>query len=93
MSYDEKHFMEGISRKEVNKKFVYYYIDTGNEVTQRDLERIMKLKIPPAWKSLWVAKDPTSTIQAIGTDAKGRKQYRYHQVHIEKSERDKFDRM
>lgn len=93
MSYDEKHLMEGITRKKVNNEFVYYYIDSGKPVTKKDLDRIHKLKIPPAWTDLWIAKDPDLPIQAIGKDVKGRKQYRYHQVHIEKAEIEKFTRM
>lgn len=93
MSYEEKHFTEGISRKLVSGEFVYYYINTGAVVTGKDLERIKKLRIPPAWVKLWISRDPHSAIQAIGVDAKGRKQYRYHQVHIETAEREKFLRM
>ena len=93
MSYDEKHFEKGITRKHVGEKFVYYYINNGVEVTLKDMDRIAKLKIPPAWTNLWVSRDPNSTIQAIGQDAKGRKQYRYHQVHIKTAEREKFLRL
>ena len=93
MSYDEKHYDEGISRKKIDDKFFYYYINNGKEITKKDLERINKLKIPPAWYNLWVARDSESNIQAIGTDIKGRKQYKYHQVHIESAEKDKFFRL
>lgn len=93
MSYDERHFTEGISRKKVKNEFVYYYIDSGKTVTQKDLDRIHKLRIPPAWENVWISRDPHSSIQAIGTDAKGRKQYRYNQVHIQKADREKFFRM
>lgn len=93
MSYDERHLMQGISREKINDEFVYYYIDNGKEVNERDLERIRKLGIPPAWIDVWISRDPNSSIQVIGKDAKGRKQYRYHQVHIEKAEEEKFARM
>lgn len=93
MSYDVKHMMEGIARKKVGNEFVYYYIDTGKTVTEKDLNRIRKLKIPPAWNNVWISRDPFSPIQAIGIDSKGRKQYRYHQVHIERAEVEKFLRM
>lgn len=42
------------------------------------LERIRRLAIPPAWTDVWVCSDPNGHIQAVGRDAKGRKQYRYH---------------
>ena len=34
--------------------------------------------IPPAWQDVWISPDPTGHIQAVGTDAAGRRQYRYH---------------
>lgn len=93
LSYDELHFNEGITRKLVGDEFVYYYVSDGKKIDAKDLERIKKLKIPPAWSNLWVSRDNSAMIQAIGTDAKGRKQYRYHQVHIEKAEKEKFIRL
>lgn len=93
MSHDEKHYLEGITRKKIGNDFVYFYIYTKKEVSQKDLDRIKKLKIPPAWTDVWISRDPNSPIQAIGKDSKGRKQYRYHQVHIQKAEKEKFLRM
>lgn len=93
MSHDEKNLQDGISRKKIKDEFHYYYIKDGREVTKKDLDRIKKLGIPPAWTNVWVSRDPEATIQAIGRDIKGRKQYRYHQVHIQKAEREKFTRL
>jgi DNA topoisomerase-1 len=42
------------------------------------LERIRALAIPPAWSEVWISADAAGHIQAVGRDAKGRKQYRYH---------------
>jgi DNA topoisomerase-1 len=42
------------------------------------LERIRRLAIPPAWTQVWICGDPEGHIQAVGRDARGRKQYRYH---------------
>jgi DNA topoisomerase-1 len=42
------------------------------------LSRIKALVIPPAWEDVWVCLDPDGHIQAVGTDAAGRRQYRYH---------------
>jgi len=90
LSYDLKNYDKGIGRELKNGKFIYYYIQTGEPVTKKDLERINKLGIPPAWTSVWVSIDPNSMIQAIGTDSKDRKQYRYHHLHIEQAEKEKF---
>jgi DNA topoisomerase I len=51
----------------------------GREVRDPEtLERIRKLAIPPAWTGVWICSDPEGHIQAVGRDARGRKQYRYH---------------
>lgn len=41
-------------------------------------ERIQALVIPPAWEDVWVCAVANGHIQATGVDAKGRRQYRYH---------------
>src|SRR5690606_20041049 len=43
------------------------------------LRRIRKLAIPPAWTHVWICPSALGHIQATGRDAKGRKQYRYHE--------------
>lgn len=43
------------------------------------LERITALVIPPAWADVWICPDPRGHIQALGTDAAGRRQYLYHE--------------
>lgn len=89
-SFDERHYYEGIKRVETKDGFEYFYIDTRKPASNKDVVRIEKLRIPPAWTKVWISQDPTADIQAIGTDNKGRKQYRYHQKHIEKAEQMKF---
>jgi DNA topoisomerase I len=42
------------------------------------LERVRALGVPPAWTDVRVAPDPRGHIQALGTDAAGRRQYIYH---------------
>jgi DNA topoisomerase-1 len=56
-----------------------YRDDKGRQVRDAaTLERIRLLAIPPAWTKVWISADPAGHIQAVGRDAKGRKQYRYH---------------
>ena len=57
------------------------------------LARIRRLDIPPAWTDVWIAMDPLAHIQATGKDAKGRKQYRYHDLWRTVRDEAKFDRM
>lgn len=92
-SYEIKNYSKGITRRKEGDQFEYYYIKDQTPVSDADQERINKLKIPPAWTDVWISSDPKSSIQAIGTDSKDRKQYRYHEKHIEKAEREKFMRL
>lgn len=67
----------GITRKLSGKNFSYWY--KSKKVTDDEtLERIRKLAIPPAWTNVWICTKANGHIQATGTDARGRKQYRYH---------------
>ena len=57
------------------------------------IERIRELAIPPAWGEVWICPYPMGHIQATGTDAAGRKQYRYHDRWRERRDREKFESM
>ncbi|WP_327004790.1 DNA topoisomerase IB [Dactylosporangium sp. NBC_01737] len=69
-----------------------YHREDGAAVTDAgELERIKALVIPPAWRDVWISDDPRGHIQAVGTDAAGRRQYRYHDVWRVKRDAAKFD--
>jgi DNA topoisomerase-1 len=73
----------------------FTYLDE-NDNTIRDpetIKRIHSLVIPPAWTSVWISPDADSHIQAVGRDARGRKQYRYHPAYRRMRDLVKFDRM
>ena len=55
--------------------------------------RIEALVIPPAWQDVWVSPDEHGHIQALGTDAAGRRQYRYHEDWRKARDVVKFDRI
>ena len=57
------------------------------------LERIRELAVPPAWEDVWICPWPMGHIQATGTDAAGRKQYRYHDRWRERRDAQKFEEM
>jgi DNA topoisomerase I len=68
----------GLRRRRAGRGFVYVDRD-GRRVTDADeLRRIRALAIPPAWREVWICPSPGGHIQAVGRDARGRKQYRYH---------------
>ena len=83
----------GITREPGPGGFVYRH-SSGRVVRSRaTLERIHRLAIPPAWRDVWVCSDPDGHLQATGRDAKGRKQYKYHQAWRELRDAGKFERL
>lgn len=60
---------------------------------EHEIRRIQRLAIPPAYTDVWICPLADGHIQATGRDAKGRKQYRYHELWQELSNAHKFDRM
>lgn len=68
----------GIARRRAGRGF--RYVDaSGRTVRSRsDRDRIRALAIPPAWTEVWICGDDKGHIQAMGRDARGRRQYLYH---------------
>ena len=60
---------------------------------ERVLARIDALRIPPAWRDVHIAASPRAMLQAWGIDARGRKQYRYHERAVETRELRKYYRV
>jgi DNA topoisomerase-1 len=68
----------GIRRRRRGRGFTYTY-DDGSPVQDPEvLDRVRALVLPPAWQDVWICPWPNGHIQATGTDAAGRRQYRYH---------------
>ncbi len=84
---------QGIQRRPAGSGFTY--LDRAGKPVhdEETLNRIRALVIPPAWTSVWISPTPNTHIQAVGRDARGRKQYRYHQKYRELRDLVKFDRM
>ena len=57
------------------------------------LARIRALAIPPAWTGVVICPDACGHLQAIGRDARGRKQYRYHPAFRAKRDGTKYGRV
>ena len=83
----------GIRRQKHGSGF--RYVDPGGTTISdaRERKRVKRLAIPPAWTDVWVAADPRAHLQATGRDAKGRKQYRYHERFREVRDDAKYERM
>jgi DNA topoisomerase-1 len=83
----------GIRRRKAGHGFNYLDADGKPVTSEATLDRIRKLVIPPAWTDVWIAPTERGHIQAIGRDAKGRKQYRYHERWREVRDGGKYDRL
>ena len=70
----------GLTRRRAGRGWVYLDADGQRITDQATVERIRSLAIPPAWRDVWICPYPNGHIQAVGTDAAGRRQYRYHDV-------------
>jgi DNA topoisomerase-1 len=57
------------------------------------IARIRALAIPPAWEDVWISPDARGHLQAVGTDAAGRRQYLYHERWRAQRDRAKHERM
>jgi DNA topoisomerase I len=67
-----------IRRRRLGERFSYVSAD-GRTIRDVALRRRLKsLAVPPAYEDVLYAEDPAAHIQAIGRDAAGRLQYRYH---------------
>jgi DNA topoisomerase-1 len=83
----------GIHRRRRGRGFTYVD-ERGEPVDDPEvLARIRELAIPPAWRDVWICPYPNGHLQATGTDAAGRKQYRYHDDWRARRDAQKFDDM
>jgi len=83
----------GIRRRRRGKGFEYLDQDGTRLTDEETIARIRELAIPPAWEDVWICPFPMGHIQATGIDARGRKQYRYHDKWRERRDQQKFDEM
>jgi DNA topoisomerase-1 len=68
----------GYTRKKSGKGWSYYDDDGMLVKDKAVISRFNKLVIPPAYTNVWIAPCENGHLQFTGTDAAGRKQYRYH---------------
>jgi DNA topoisomerase-1 len=67
-----------IRRRRCGRGWAYIRDDGRTIQDARVVRRLARLAVPPAYKDVLYAADPTAHLQAIGRDAAGRLQYRYH---------------
>ncbi len=83
----------GIHRLGTPAQGFRYETAQGGAVTKTDIQRIKRLRIPPAWMEVTINSSPRGALQVIGKDAAGRWQYLYHETHTRRQEMKKFERL
>lgn len=82
-----------ILRKKRGRGFAYLD-DKGQKIqSEKILERIKALVIPPNWREVKICDLDNGHIQAVGRDEKGRKQYIYHPDWSAKRQKEKYSRL
>ncbi|CAN5442237.1 DNA topoisomerase IB [soil metagenome] len=82
----------GITRRKMSHGWGYLAPD-GERITDRDeIDRLNRIGLPPAYTDAWFCPKANGHIQAVGWDAKGRKQYRYHADFRARQDGAKYDR-
>ena len=84
----------GIRRDGTKETGFTYRLPDGTAVSdEKVLGRIAKLRIPPAWQNVRIARGEAAPLQAVGVDKKGRTQYLYHSRFRAQREEEKFKRV
>lgn len=82
-----------IKRKKVGRGY-HFVREDGDKITdEKLLKRMKSLVIPPMWSDVMVCEFDDGHVQAIGRDAKGRKQYIYHSHWEKMKQEEKFLRI
>ncbi|HYI08001.1 MAG TPA: DNA topoisomerase IB [Thermoanaerobaculia bacterium] len=86
--------MHGIRREGSKQTGFTFRMPDGSQVTdEKVLARIAKLRIPPAWQNVRIARGESAPLQVLGVDKKGRTQYLYHFRFRAQREEAKFKRV
>jgi DNA topoisomerase-1 len=86
-------YTPGYQRRRAGRGFTYHHPDGRRVTSPSELARIRALAIPPAWTDVWICPREDGHIQAVGRDARNRRQYRYHAGFRARRDRGKFARL
>jgi DNA topoisomerase I len=85
--------LPGITRKRRGRYWMYFDA-AGKRISDREeIDRLNAIGMPPAYERCWFCPMPDGHIQAIGYDARGRRQYRYHPDFRAHKENEKYERL
>jgi DNA topoisomerase-1 len=67
-----------VRRQRTEEGYLYHAADGSRITDKASLERFASLAVPPAYEDVFFSPDERAHLQAVGRDAAGRLQYRYH---------------
>jgi DNA topoisomerase-1 len=82
----------GITRRKRGGHWHYFCPDGARIADAAEVARLNRIGVPPAYVRVWFSPDPAGHLQAVGYDARGRKQYRYHEGFRAARDADKYQR-
>lgn len=82
----------GITRRRHRGRWRYLAADGTPVADAAEIARLDALAVPPAYTDVWFCPDADGHLQAVGMDARGRLQYRYHPNFRAAQEAAKYDR-
>jgi DNA topoisomerase I len=86
--------LHGFRREGTKESGFTYRTPDGTPIQEEKvLARIQRLRIPPAWKEVRIARSDSAPLQAVGIDKKGRTQYLYHPRFRRQRDEEKFRRV
>ena len=68
----------GITRRLLRGKWAYFDPQGQRIKDPEEVARLNRIALPPAYQNAWYAPRADAHLLAVGFDARGRKQYRYH---------------
>ncbi len=83
----------GWTRRRYGRGFAYFDEQGAHIADPEEIARIRRLAIPPAYRAVWISPRPNGHLQATGRDARGRKQYRYHERYRAFRDERKYERL
>lgn len=86
-------FDQGYTRKRAGDGWRYFERNGRPVRAKSIIARLNALALPPAYEDAWYCPHSNGHIQAVGTDAKGRRQYRYHPDFSARKDADKYARV
>lgn len=82
--------------KKLNRNFIKikktkkHFRGINNKLTAKNVNRLRNMYIPPAYKTIYLSRNPNNKVQLIAEDGKGRNQYFYNPEYVSRGDKRKY---